>query len=380
MDKVRIGQIGAGEISKIHALSFATIPEVEIAAVADPDQKRAKKHAKTHGIPTVYADYKTMLAEADLDACSLSLPNFLHAPVAIECLKAGKHVICEKPLCIKMSDADAVIKAAQKAKRLVCYAEELCYVPKYVKMKQIADSGALGRIMHIYQIEEHGGAYSPWFFAKERAGGGIMMDMACHAIEFCRWFLGKPEAVAVTARCATLQLTRDELRSRGLAPGDDWEPVEDRVEVLIDFAGGQQATAVSGWIRQGGMISIAEVLGTKGRAKANLLADGMGLEVYSEVGIPSDYPGDDSKNKGWSFPDYQWLWENGYPQEMKNFVYAMLGRQPLVESAEDGKKVLEIMLAAYHSAGVGKRVSLPFKPPADLECPVDLWLHPRREL
>jgi predicted dehydrogenase len=377
MRKIRIGQIGTGEISKIHALSFATIPEVEIAAVADPDVQRARRHAARFGVKAVFDDYRKMLKKADIDVVSLSLPNYLHGPIGIECLEAGKHVICEKPLCLTLADADAMIRAAKKNRRVLAYAEELCYVPKYVKMKQIADSGALGRIMHIYQIEEHSGAYSPWFFGKQTSGGGIMMDMACHAIEFCRWFLGKPKVKAVTARAATLQLDRAELRRRKLAPAKDWEPLDDRVEVLIDFANGQQATAVSGWIRQGGMISMAEVLGTKGRARADLLAQGMGLEVYSDVGIPSDYPDDDSKNRGWSFPNYEWLWENGYPQEMRNFVRAILGREPLVESGEDGKVVLQIMLAAYHSAGVGKRVSFPFTPPADMKYPVDLWLHPR---
>jgi len=380
MRKVRVGQIGAGEIAKIHALSFATIPEADIVAVADLDVARARRHAKRFGLPAVFDDYRKMLKKADVDVVSLSIPNYLHGPIGIECLNAGKHVICEKPLCITMADADAMIETARKKRVVLAYAEELCYVPKYVKMKQIADSGALGRVMHVYQIEEHGGAYSPWFFAKERAGGGIMMDMACHAIEFCRWFLGKPEVKAVTARCATLQLDRAELRRRKLAPAKDWEPVEDRVEVLIDFANGQQATAVSGWVRQGGMVSIAEVLGTKGRARADLLGQGMGLEVYSEAGIPSDYPDGDSKNKGLSFPDYEWLWNNGYPQEMRNFINAILGLEPLVESGEDGRKVLEIMLAAYHSAGTGRRVEFPFTAPPDLKYPVDLWLHPRKDV
>ena len=380
MRKVRIGQIGAGEISKIHALSFATIPEAEIAAVADPNLERARRHAKRHGIPAVFDDFTKMLAQAEVEVVSLSLPNFLHGAIGAACLKAGKHVICEKPLCLSLAEANAMIQTARKNKLVLAYAEELCYVPKYVKMKRIADSGALGRILYIYQIEEHSGAYSPWFFAKETAGGGVMMDMGCHAIEFCRWFLGKPEVQAVTARCATLQLDQEELRRRKLAPAEQWEPLEDRVEVLIDFANGQQATAVSGWVRQGGMISTAEVLGTRGRAKADLLGQGMGLEVYSETGIASDYPDDTSKHKGWSFPDYEWLWQNGYPQEMRNFLYAVLGREPLVESGEDGRQVLEIMLAAYHSAGTGKRVQFPFRPPADVKYPVDLYLHPRPDL
>lgn len=375
--KVRIGQIGAGEIAKIHALSFSTIAEAEIAAVADPDTARARRHARRFGIPAVFDDFRKMLRRADVDVVSLSVPNYLHGPIGTECLRAGKHVICEKPLCLTLAEADAMIAAAKRNGLVLAYAEELCYVPKFVKMKQIADSGALGKIMHISQVEEHGGAYSPWFFAKETAGGGVMMDMACHSIEFCRWFLGKPQVKAVTARCATLQLGKAELRRRKLAPARDWEPVDDRVEVLIDFANGQQATAVSGWVRQGGMVSVAEVLGTKGRARADLLGQGMGLEVYSEVGVPSDYPDDDSKIKGWSFPEYEWLWNNGYPQEMRNFINAILGREPLVESGEDGRKVLEIMLAAYHSAGTGTRVEFPFTPPPDLKYPVDLWLHPR---
>ena len=105
---------------------------------------------------------------------------------------AGKHVICEKPLCLNLEEADRMIGACRKAKVKLMYAEELCFTPKYVRLKQLVDEGALGKIHLVKQAEKHDGPHAAWFWDVRRSGGGVAMDMGCHAIEFFRWLLGGP--------------------------------------------------------------------------------------------------------------------------------------------------------------------------------------------
>ena len=132
---------------------------------------------------------------------------------------------------------------------------------------------------------------------------------------------------------------------------------------------------------QGGMASTAEAYGTQGVLYGDLL-HGMGLKVYSQQGYPpmpynrAQTSGPESV--GWSTPDYEWLWNNGYPQEMQDFLTCVREGGTPLESAQDGLAVLEIMLAAYHSAGTGQRVELPFRP--DVHRPVELWIDPQRQL
>ena len=364
---LRVGLIGAGWISTVHYDAFKAIGDCEIVAQADIDPGRRKEFIKERPIPKYYKSHKNLLKRKDIDVVTVAVPNSLHARLALDALNAGKHVIVEKPLCLTVADAEEIIHVANKKGLVVGYAEELSYVPKFVRMKQIADSGGIGDVYMIKQCEKHGGPYSPWFWTREGAGGGIMMDMGCHAIEFCRWFMGKKKIKAVTAHCGKYLHT--------------WAEVEDHVILTMEFEDGTLAHVESSWTLQGGMSSTAEAYGTKGVIYGDLL-QGMGLNVYSMEGyapMPANKAqkcGPDSI--GWSAPDFEWLWNNGYPQEMKDFLTCIREGGTPVESAEDGLFVLEIMLAAYHSAGTGKKVELPFRP--DVPIPVDLWLDPRHDL
>jgi predicted dehydrogenase len=129
------------------------------------------------------------------------------------------------------------------------------------------------------------------------------------------------------------------------------------------------------WALKGGMDSTLEIFGTRGVVYADLLK-GMGLRAFSEKGF-KDQP---DLGKGWVYPEYDVLWNNGYPQEDRHFIDCMRSGATPEESGEDGLAVLEIMLAAYHSAGLGRKINLPFRPKGLTVPPVDLWLHPRPEL
>ncbi|MCZ7582114.1 MAG: Gfo/Idh/MocA family oxidoreductase [Deltaproteobacteria bacterium] len=364
MKKVRIGLIGSGFITDVHYRSFAAWPDVEVVAQHDVDTARGQAFCKSHNIPNFEPALDGLLARKDVDAVTLGVPNALHAPFALKAIAAGKHVICEKPLALTLADADAMIDAAKKAGVIIGYAEELCYVPKYVRAKEIADSGALGDVFLAKQSEKHGGPYSPWFFQADMAGGGILMDMGCHAIEYCRWTLGKPAVKSVY--CDVDLLTHHE------------QTLDDHIMMIIEFEGHKKALVESSWTLQGGMESKAEIHGTKGVVHANLLQDGMGLRVYSADGLGEAWD-DNHLPKGWNFVDWEWLWLNGYPQEMADFVRCIREGGTPVESAEDGRVVLEMMIAGYVSAAEGRRVDFPFKDPGGYKTPVDIWLNARNK-
>jgi len=360
--KFGVGLIGSGFISKTHLDSLRTVPDVEVVAVADVDVLRAEQFATENGIPRFYPSHAALLQDKDVQAVVIGVPNCFHHDVAMDAFAAGRHVICEKPLALSIEHAEEMIATAAAKGLTLAYAEELSFVPKFLKARDLMNSGGIGKPYLMRQCEKHAGPYSPWFWKPAEAGGGILMDMGCHAIECIRFLLGKPRVKSVWAHMGTYlhNAITDE---------------EDHVLVMMEFEDGTIGQAESSWALKGGMDSTLEIFGTEGVVYADLLK-GMGLRAFSEKGVPS--LGDESK--GWTFPDYDWLWNNGYPQEDRHFIECMRSGATPVESGEDGLAVLEIMLAAYHSAGIGQKVFLPFRPKGLNVPPVDLWIHPQKDL
>jgi predicted dehydrogenase len=195
----------------------------------------------------------------------------------------------------------------------------------------------------VTQREAHAGPYSPWFFTREEAGGGVLMDMACHSIECVRWLLGKPRVVRVSARIATLDPARGSL--------------DDHSVVWLEFENGASATCEASWVLQGGMQSRLEIWGTRGTLDVDLLRE-TGMRQYA--------------GERWSAAHADYLSDNGYPQELAHFLDCFrTGRTP-DESGEDGLAVLEILCAAYASAREGRAIELPFRPEG-VRYAVDLW-------
>lgn len=353
---VRVGLIGSQFISSIHAESLQRCPRAQVLAVASPTPGHAQAFAGKHQIPHAFTDYRKMLEMDELDLVVIGAPNDLHCPMTLDAATAGKHVICEKPLCLNLAEADRMIDACRKAKVKLMYAEELCFAPKYVRLKQLLDGGALGAPTLIKQSEKHDGPHAPHFWDTQRSGGGVTMDMGCHAIEFFRWMLGRPRIRCVYAQMST-QVHADKTN------GDD------NALLILEFENGVTALAEESWTKLGGMDDRAEVYGSKGVAYADLL-HGNSIETYSAVGY--DYAVEKAgSTKGWSFTIYEEAWNYGFPQEMAHFVDCVGDdRAPLV-SGEDGRAVLEAIFAAYESAGTGRKVSLPFAPTASR--PIDLW-------
>ena len=354
--KVRVGIIGSQFISTIHVESLKRAADAEVMAVASPTAGNAANFAKKHGIPHHFNDYRRLLEMAEIDMVVLGVPNDVHCQVTLDAAAAGKHIVIEKPLCLNLADADRMLAACRQAKVKLMYAEELCFAPKYVRLKQLLDGGALGKPVLIKQSEKHDGPHAAHFWDVNRAGGGVTMDMGCHAIEFFRWMLGRPAITSVYAQMGTYVHAH---KTRG----------EDNAILILEFANGAIAVAEESWTKLGGMDDRAEVHGSQGVAFADLL-HGNAIETYSATGY--DYAVEKAGSTvGWSFTIYEEIWNYGFVQEMAHFVDCVKNDLPPLVTGEDARVVMEVLFAAYESAGSGRKVALPFK--TDAAKPIDLW-------
>ena len=358
---VGVGLIGSQFVSAVHAEALHACSQAEIRAVASPTPGNAQAFAERHGIAQHFTDYRALLALPEIDMVVVGVPNDVHCRITVDAAAAGKHVVVEKPLCLNLAEADLMIDACRRGAVKLMYAEELCFAPKYVRLKELLDSGALGKPTLIKQSEKHDGPHAAHFWDVTRSGGGVMMDMGCHAIEFFRWMLGRPPIKSVYAQMSTQV---HNARTRG----------EDNAIFILEFEGGTVALAEESWTKMGGMDDRAEVHGSKGVAYADLL-HGNAIEAYSQEGYGYAVEKAGS-TAGWSFPIYQEAWNYGFHGEMAHFVDCVQNdRQPSV-TGEDGRVVLEVLFAAYESARTGRKVSLPFKSTAARPC--DLWLNDAR--
>ena len=263
---VKVGLIGAGFVGDIHHTAIkGWVHNAEVVAVASPNN--AVEFAKEREISDPYADYSEMLKDKDIDVISIGIPNDLHCQVTLDAAKAGKHVIIEKPLCITLEEADEMIDACSKAGVLLMYAEELLFAPKYVRAKTLIDEGAIGEPFLAKQSEEHPGPHMPWFWDVNRSGGGVLLDMGCHSIEFTRWVLGKPKVKSVTAFMDTYI---HQERTEG----------EDHSYTIVEYEGGKLAMLENSWAKGGGVHDRCEIYGQKGHTQADLLR-GSSLLTYS---------------------------------------------------------------------------------------------------
>ena len=363
MEKTKVAILGAGFISDIHLECYHRfVPEAEVIAVYTREQTKAKAFAEKHKIPKYYADLDEIIKDSGCDVVDICLPNFLHANATKKAAAAGKHIIIEKPLAITLEEADEMIDACKKAKVKLMYAEELCFAPKYERVRHMVKEGAVGKIYMLKQAEKHSGPHSDWFYDIKLAGGGVLMDMGCHGIAWARWMLDNAGVKSVYASMATV-LHKQRTKA------------EDNSVLIIEFENGVTAVIENSWAKHGGMDDRSEVHGTGGVIYADLFM-GNASVAYSKEGYGYAMEKADT-TVGWSFPVFEEAFNQGYPHELKHFIECVRqDKQPLV-TGEDGRAVLEILYAAYASAGTGKKVDLPFK--AKVEKPIDLWLHPEKK-
>jgi len=358
LEKTKVAILGSGFCADIHAESYNRfVRDAEITAVCGTSLEKSKAFAKKHKVKEWYDDVDKLLASCECDVIDICLPNFLHADACIKAANAGKHVIIEKPLCLTMEQADAMIDACKANNKKLMYAEELCFAPKYERVRSLVEVGAVGKIYMLKQSEKHSGPHSEWFYDVNRSGGGVLMDMGCHALA---WFLWMNRGVKPKSVYAQMNTVLHGNITKG----------EDNMVAIVEFENGVVCVAEDSWARHGGMDDRIEVYGDKGVSYADLFQGNSAL-TYSLDGY--DYAAEKAgATTGWTFTMFEEAFNQGYPHELTHFIECVReDKEPLV-TGEDGRAVMELIYACYASAKEGRKIDLPFK--AKVEKPIDLWL------
>lgn len=197
----KIAIIGCGAIGNTHAAAYNECENAELVYAVDILQEKAKAFAEKYDIPNVETDYHQMLKDSSIDAVSVCLPNHLHSPVTIDALQAGKHVLCEKPIALNLTEALSMKYEAAKQSLQCAIGVVNRFNDNVNEIKNMISNGELGKVYHVnLMFQDHrcipgmGG----WFTNKKESGGGVMIDWGVHFIDLALYCLESPKPISIS--------------------------------------------------------------------------------------------------------------------------------------------------------------------------------------
>ncbi|WP_160723829.1 Gfo/Idh/MocA family protein [Bacillus sp. USDA818B3_A] len=332
MTKIRVGVIGCGSIAKYrHLPEYQVNPNVELTAVCDINQERAIETAEKYGV-LFYTDYKELLKSGKVDAVSVCTPNYLHAPITIDALEAGLHVLCEKPMATSKEEAEAMIAAAEKNGKKLMIGHNQRFVPSHQKARQLIANGEVGKIYSFRTAFGHGGpegwsadGKESWFFEKEKAFVGAMGDLGVHKTDLMRYVLGE-EIVEVGAFVET--------------NAKDFADVDDNAVCVLKTESGIIGTLAASWAYTSKEDNSTIIYGEK--AILRLEDDPVNSLVvqYSNGEVVKYELGKIQSNESGG---------QNNTHVIEHFVNAIILDQEPVVPGEEGMKSLDVILAALKS-------------------------------
>jgi predicted dehydrogenase len=389
MTKVRVGLVGRGFVAELHMYAYKRVYGVDadvVAAVSRGDQ--VDTFAKKHKIAHTYRDYRALLADPAIDVVDICTPPALHAQMIVDAVRAGKHVICEKPftgyfgrpgdpepigrkvpkaamyehVMAEMTDLRAAIENSGK---LFMYAEDWVYAPALAKTVEILNATG-DKILFMKAEESHSGSHAAHAAQWAMTGGGSLIRMGCHPL------------------AAVLHLKRVEARARGetigvrdvtadvgdvaacLAPSErpfikaNPVDVEDWGMMTVTFTDGTKAIVLSGDMIMGGVRNLIETYTNSGSLFANITPNNqMTTYMTDETKLGGVYFTEKVDRKtGWQFVCLGEEWTRGYLQEIQDFMECVAtGRQPLAD-LDLAYETTRIQYAGYWAAEEGRRIAL----------------------
>ncbi|GAF10401.1 myo-inositol 2-dehydrogenase [Paenibacillus pini JCM 16418] len=243
MNKVRVAIIGAGSISESHLNAYQNNPNAEIVAICDLNEERAKTVAQKYGAQKTYTDYQALLADPDVDAVSICTWNNLHAETSIAAVRAGKHVLVEKPLCRTVEEAHQIQQAVRESKAILQVGYVRRHDPNVELLQNFINNDEFGNLYYAKaSILRRLGNPGGWFADKERSGGGPLIDIGVHVIDLCWFMMGKPKVKSVTGNVYQKLGNRAHIRNFSFYKAADYDSskntVEDMANALIRFENG----------------------------------------------------------------------------------------------------------------------------------------------
>ena len=197
----KIAIIGCGTIGNIHATAYNGCKDASLVSAVDIIAEKAKAFAEKFSISAVESDYKKVLSDPDVDAVSVCLPNYLHCQVTIDALKAGKRVLCEKPIALNMEEAESMRAEAEKQNRQCIIGVVNRFHDNVNAVKNHIENGDLGKVYHVnlvFQSYRSIPGMGRWFTTKKESGGGVMIDWGIHFVDLALYCLGSPVPVSIS--------------------------------------------------------------------------------------------------------------------------------------------------------------------------------------
>ena len=351
MDKVRVGFIGAGNVTDMHYLGYENNPLAELYAICDVDKNLLERRVSEWGVNKSYLDYRELLADPEVDAVEIITPHHLHAEIGIASLIAGKHVSMQKPMAVTVSECDNLIVAAQKSGKIFRNFENFRHYPPIIKAKELWDTGSIGDPISIRMKVVLGSSGKDWEipyrrwewrFDPTRGGGGrVMFDYGSHLFAIAMLFLGNVDKVYSWINHTPIQhnwvLDCPAVVMWQYKEGGHYGTLEAVASdnILVPTKYGRPEDE---WI---------ELTGTKGfiwinRCSSQLL-DRPPLVMYRD-GITTEFSEIDSD------------WGTSFVNGVNDFIAGIKNSRNVHLTPEEGKKVVQLCQAVERSAATGQEV------------------------
>ncbi|MFX3633951.1 MAG: Gfo/Idh/MocA family protein [Candidatus Pristimantibacillus sp.] len=347
---IRIGVIGAGSISEMHFGSYSKNVDAVLVAVCDVKEERAKAKGEKYDIPHVYTDYNELLANPDIDAVSICTWNNTHAEISIAALKAGKHVLCEKPLSKTVEEALAVEAAVKESGKTL----QVGFVRRYASntriVKAFLDNGEIGPIYYakascIRKLGNPGG----WFADVERSGGGPLIDIGVHVIDLCWYLMGKPKVKSISGNTYNRLGNRSNVKNLKFYKAADYDAalntVEDMANALIRFENGASL-----------LVDVSFTLHAKqDELTVKLYGEKGGVELEPELTLITEKY-DTILNCTPQIDNLSFEFVQGFQDGINYFVEVCQGKKTTISPVQDGVEIMKILCGVYESATLGKEI------------------------
>jgi predicted dehydrogenase len=381
-----IGMVGAGFAAKFHVENYRRVPglDIRIKGVTSKRGESAAAFAKQHELEQAYPSVEAMLADPEITAVDLCLPNYLHHPLTIQAAEAGKHIICEKPLTAYFGDgratprremfetavraADEMVDAVKRNGITFCYGENWVHAPSIQKANDIlAESD--NTILRVVAEESHSGTHSEYAKQWRYAGGGSLFNKGCHPLgatlylKYCEGErkYGKPiKPKSVMAEVANLTQMESFVNEDEKWIQEGWLDCEDWGTMIVTFDDGSVAQITSCDILLGGIHNVLTVYSSKAVVQCNINPNtGMLTYVPKDEILGNTYIREKVETRaGWQLtnPDEDWM--NGFPHELEDFCKAIAYDRPPRSTVELGRDIVAVCYGAYVSAETGQRFML----------------------
>jgi predicted dehydrogenase len=353
--KLKYGLIGCGGCGvEKHLESYSKMKDnVELWAVCDIVEEKAKEAAARYNVPNVFTDYKQLLALDEIDIVSVATPNYLHSPITVDALMSGKHVHCEKPIAMNFEEALKMMDARDKSGKLLMIGLNNRFTMNSVFAKKYIEDGNLGEIYHIKcgwrrrrGIPGKGG----WFTNKAMSGGGPLIDLGVHMMDLSLYLAGSPKPVSVVgstySKFADSTTKTDSVNSGfGEALEDGIYDVEDLGVGFVKFDNKMSMALEFSWASNIEQENIYyELYGTKAGIRASFLGSWK-FEIFSEYAdqVVDIIP---------KIEDISAWGEN----ETRHFIDCVKNGKKPIAVPEQAADIIRIIMGLYQSSDTGKEV------------------------